>query len=449
MFMKLKDWQIDMGHGGEDSSDEAAARAPGVLPPALSRRALLSAGLLAPALARGAGRRVLTVAAFPLVDKIVEAALPRWQRLHPDVDLQVVSRQYQDHHTAMTTALSTAVLLPDVMALEVSYVGRFAQGGGLEDLAKPPYNVARFRPRFVPYAYDQAVARSGAVVAVPADIGPGTMLYRADILARAGVAEADLTRSWDSYIAAGLRIKAATGAYLVAHVQQIKDIALRDGIRPGDGLYFDADSNVLVTQPRFVRAFELARQVRRHKLDAKVAAWSNEWAEGFKRGTLATELSGAWLVGQLNNWIAPATAGLWRAAHFPEGAFAGYGGAFYAMPRRADPARKALAWDFIQLMTLDRELQFAAFKSQDAFPALLETHDDPFFEQPLPFLGGQKARLLWREASRRIVATRVHKQNNFADEVVGTELDNVLDRGKPIPQALADAQRLLERRAHR
>lgn len=425
----------------------AGQRAAG--PQALTRRQWLAAGLLAPALAPAAARPVLTVAAFPLVDQIVEAARPHWQRLHPGVAIEVVSRQYQDHHTAMTTALSTSVLLPDVMALEVSYVGRFAQGGGLENLAQPPYDVARFRPRFVPYAYDQAVARSGAVVAVPADVGPGTMLYRQDILARAGVAEPELTHSWDSYIAAGQRIQAATGAYLVSHVGQVKDIALRDGIRPGDGLYFDADDNVLVTQPRFVRAFELAREIRRRKLDAKVAAWSNEWAEGLKRGQLATELSGAWLVGQLHNWIAPATAGLWRAAQFPQGAFAGYGGAFYAMPRRGDAARKGLAWDFIQMMTMNRELQFAAFKTQDAFPALLDTHDDPFFEQPLPFLGGQKARLLWREAARRIVATRVHKQNGFADEVVGTELGNVLDRGKPIAQALGDAQRLLERRAKR
>jgi multiple sugar transport system substrate-binding protein len=43
----------------------------------------------------------------------------------------------------------------------------------------------------------------------------------------------------------------------------------------------------------------------------------------------------------------------------------------------------------------------------------------------------------------------VHKQANFADEVIGTELDNVLDHGKDIGRALADAERLLARRAHR
>ncbi len=417
--------------------------------PAISRRALLASALPALSPAHASEHRTLTVAAFPLVDEIARAALPAWQRLHPDVELKILSRQYSDHHTAMTTALSTAVALPDVMALESSFVGRFAQGGGLEDLRQRAYGVERFRARLVPFAYDQAVARSGAMVAMPADIGPGTMLYRQDILAKAGVAEAELTGTWERYVAAGARIKAATGAYLIAHVQEIKDIIIRGGLKPGEGLYFDTDSRVLVNSPRFERAFEVALLARRQGLDARVQAWSNDWAEGFKRGRLATELSGAWLVGQLNNFIAPSTSGLWRAAPLPEGGTAAYGGAFYAMPRRIAPERKALAWDFMQLMTLDPQRQLQAFKDFDAFPSLLATHDDAFFDQPMPFLGGQRARQLWRDAARRITALPVHKQNQFAEEVVQTELDKVLTRNKPIRTALADAERLLQRRALR
>ena len=413
------------------------------------RRAVLAAGLMAALPVRGGARRTLTVAAFPLVDEIVRAAIPHWRRQHPEVEIQVVSRQYADHHTAMTTALSTSVRLPDVMTLEASYVGRFSQGRGLDDLLQPVYAAAQFRSRFVPYAYDQALNGRGELVALPTDIGPGTLLYRSDLLAKAGLSAADLTPSWEAYVNAGLKIKAATGAYLISSAQVVKDIVIRSGLRPGEGLYFDRDSRVLVNSPRFVRAFELARSVRRHKLDARVNAWSNEWAEGFKRGTLATELSGAWMVGQMANWVAPNTQGLWRAAQLPENTFVSYGGSYYAIPRRSAAENKELAWALIRLLTLDPAMQFAAFKSQDAFPALLETHDAPFFEQPLPFLGGQSARTLWRDAARRITATLVHKQNNFADEVIGTELDNVLDHGKEIGHALADAQRLLERRAHR
>ena len=80
---------------------------------------------------------------------------------------------------------------------------------------------------------------------------------------------------------------------------------------------------------------------------------------------------------------------------------------------------------------------------------MTEALNDPFFEEPLPFLGGQKARLQWRDATQRITAVSVHKQDAFADEVINTELDKVLDQGKDIATALADAERLLQRRANR
>jgi multiple sugar transport system substrate-binding protein len=410
----------------------------------------LAALALSPALpVRAATPRTLTVAAYPAVDKIVEAAIPAWKQRHPDVEIKVVSRQFADHHTAMTTALSTSFYLPDVMALEVAFVGRFAQGGGLEDLAQPAFGIRRFESQFVPFAMRQATSRSGRIVAVPTDIGPGTLLARTDILEKAQVSEADLVQTWDSYVAAGVKIKLATGAYLLAHARDIKDIAIRIGVQPGEGLYFDKDSRVLVNTPRFARAFDLARQVRSRKLDARVSTWSNEWSEGFKRGTLATQLTGAWLAGHLNNWLAPNTKGRWRALQLPEQSYAAFGGTFLALARGAPAENKSLAWELIQLLSLNRDLQLQAFKAQDAFPALVSTYDDAFFEQPIPFLGGQQARVLWREATRHIQAVTVHKQDAFAGEVVDTELDKVLDHGKPVATALADAARLLEKRALR
>ena len=397
------------------------------------------------ALSGGAwAQQELVIAAFPAVDEIVKGATAQWKQLHPNVSLKIVSRQFADHHTAMTTALSTSFYLPDVMALEVGYVGRFAQGGGLEDLSQPPYNVAQYKSRFVPYAYAQATSRDGKVVAVPTDIGPGTLLYRNDLLTKAGVTPEELTKSWAGYVAAGVKIKAKTGAYLLAHARDMKDIVIRTGIQPGEGLYFDKNSQVLVTSPRFVRAFELARDIRANKLDAKVSTWSNEWSEGFKRGTLATQMSGAWLAGHLANWIAPDTKGLWRAGPLPEKAWGSWGGTFYAIPKAAH--NKALAWAFVQMMTLNPEVQLSAFKSQDAFPALVSVHEDVFFDEPIAFLGGQKARVLWRDAASRVSPVDSHRLDPVAEEIVNAEMDNVLDKGKSVKAALADAKRLIEER---
>jgi multiple sugar transport system substrate-binding protein len=391
----------------------------------------------------------LTVAAFPLVDVIARDVLKGWSQRHPEIRTQVISRQYDDHHTAMTTALSTSGHLPDVIALETSYLGRFSLGSGLEDLSAPAFGAEGFKDRFVPFAIETARNREGRIVAMPTDIGPGSLFYRADLLTQAGLKEADLTRSWESYVEAGAKLKAKAGAYLIGDVRLLKDIIVRAGTPPGEGQFFDNQGRAQVTSPRFVRAFELAQKVRRQGLDARVEVWFNDWAEMLKRGRLATELSGGWMAGQMANWVAPDTAGKWRVAQLPENTFCSYGGTYYAIPRRSAPERKQLAWQLIQELTLDRQRQLEAFKSQDAFPALLAAQDDAFFDQPVPFLGGQHARVLWREAARRIPVVRMHRQHKFADEVVNAELDNVLEYGKPIPQALEDAQALLVHRANR
>ena len=394
-----------------------------------------------------AQRTTLTVTAYPAVDEIIKSALPVWKQRHPEVDVKLISRSFDDHHTAMTTALSIASNLPDVMTLEFARVGRFSAGGGFVDLTQAPYRFGDLAARFVPFAVQQATRADGAVMAVPSDVGPGTLLYRTDLLQKAQVSEAQLTQSWESFVEAGRQIKARTGAYLVSHARDIKDIVIHAETPPGDGLYFDAAGKTVVDAPRFVHAFELARQVREHKLDAKVGAWSNEWSQGLKGGRIVTLMSGAWLTGQLASWIAPATQGLWRSAQLPGGAWAAWGGTFYAIPKGAP--NKALAWEFVQMMTLRRDIQLQAFKVQDAFPALIEAHQDPFFDQPLPFLGGQKARLLWRDAAVHVNAIRVSKYDGVAEEIVNSELDKVLDKGKDVRAALADAQRLLDKRAHR
>lgn len=391
----------------------------------------------------------LTVAAFPLVDVIAKDVLKGWSQRHPGVRTQVISRQYDDHHTAMTTALSTSGHLPDVIALETSYLGRFSLGSGLEDLSALAFGAERFKDRFVPFAIETARNREGRIVAMPTDVGPGSLFYRVDLLARAGLKEADLTRSWEDYVEAGAQLKARTGAYLIGDVRLLKDIIVRAGTPPGEGQFFDNQGRAQVTSPRFVRAFELATKVRRQGLDARVEVWFNDWAEMLKRGRLATEMSGGWMAGQMANWVAPATAGKWRVAQLPENTYCSYGGTYYAIPRRSAPERKQLAWQLIQELTLDRQRQLEAFKSQDAFPALLDAQQDAFFDQPVPFLGGQHARVLWREAARRIPVVRMHKQHKFADEVINAELDNVLEYGKPIGKALEDAQALLVHRANR
>jgi multiple sugar transport system substrate-binding protein len=409
--------------------------------------AIVLAGMVAmPGLAFGEAL-TLTVSAFPSVDKVIKAAIPLWKKQHPEVEIKLVGREYADHHNAMIMALASGGNQADVMALEMGLLGRFAEGGGLEDLAKAPYAARQYSSRFVGYAMALGGNSRQEVVALPGDIGPGTLFYRTDLLQKAHLGEADMLKSWEAYIDCGKKIKASSGAYLLSHARDLNDIMIRSNLKDGEGIFFDKDNKVLVETPRFVNAFRLAKAVREAKLDARINAWSNEWVESFKRGTVATQMMGAWLGGHLANHLAPAGSGLWRVANLPGGAYASWGGTFYAIPKKAK--HKAMAWQFIQFMTLNKDNQLAAFKNEDAFPALLAAQDDAFFEQPLEFFGGQKVRLLWREAARHTRAIDVNQYDAVAGEIINSELDKVLDGGKDIGQALQDARVMIEKRARR
>jgi multiple sugar transport system substrate-binding protein len=387
----------------------------------LNRRAF---GLsLACGVAQAQSQRPLLVASYPSLDEGIKVAAPLFAKLAPGLPLKLASLSYGDHHNAMVTSLATGTSLPDVMGIEVSYLGRLIDAGALEDLSRPPYNALRWRDQLVPYTLAQASRRDGLLAAMPVDIGPGTLMYRRDQLHKAGVAPEALSESWDSYLAAGRQLKARTGALLVPNAQSLADLFVRANVTNGEGIYFDHNDAPLLTAPRFERAFELALLCRQAGLDGKFSPWTTEWTEGFRRGSFATEM--------------------------PGGVFASWGGSFYAIPKALPAERKLQAWRFIEFLALNREMQLAALQQLDAYPALLAAAQDPFLDEPIAYLGGQRARQLWREASTRIPALVVNKLDPIAKEIVTGELDRVLEGGKRIPNALRDAQRKLLRRLRR
>lgn len=389
----------------------------------------------------------LTVASYPDLDRGLRLALPAFARLHPGVEVNVVSLAHKDHHTAMTTAIAAGAALPDLIALDMDFLGKFLDSTGLEDLSRPPFNARAYESQIARFAWSAGVNRRLELKALPVDVGPGALFYRHDLLDRAGLQENDITASWEGFIAAGRRLLARTGAHLLAHAQDIKDIRIRAGLSNDEGVFFDAQGQSLVRTERFRRAFELAGQARDAGIDARVRAWSNEWSEGFRRGAIAAQMMGSWLGGHLKHWIAPETAGLWRSAPLPEGVAASWGGSFYAIPVHS--RQKALAWDLLRLLALDRGQQVQTFRALDAFPVLLAAQDDAFLAEPIVFLGGQAARLQWRETARRIPALALDRYDAVADEVVRNELDLVLLHRKDINQALADAHGAIERRVRR
>ncbi len=416
----------------------------------MRRRTLLPltfASAASPWLAQAAEPTPLTVASFPDLDRAAKAIQPAWDKANPTTPLKVVSRQYADHHHAMSAVLATGSGQPDVMALDLRFIGQFAAGGGLDDLRAAPYNAGPLLPQLPRFSVVQGTSPKGHLVAMPTDIGPGTLLYRLDLLTKAGLTEAEMTASWPAYLAAGTAMKKASGAALLTDAADLRDILLRAGLQDGEGIYFDSNGKVLVNTERFHRAFEMGLAMRRAGLDLKASPWTNEWAAAFRQGRVSTQMMGCWLAGHMKNWLAPDQAGKWRAAGLPGGTVASYGGSFYAIPKFA--ANKAAAWRFIQHMVFDRATQLQSLRVLDAFPALLVAQQDPIMDETMPYLGDQRARQLWRSVAQRVPATPVHKFDALATAIVRDAFEQVVAQGRGIGEVLAEAKSLIERRARR
>lgn len=396
-----------------------------------------------------AQKKVITVGVFPDLDSVVKAALPGFYKLYPNVEVKINSLAYADHHTALTTALSTGKGANDVEAIDFGYVAKFAEGNGLVDLSKAPYNAGQYRNLFVAYTYPQAMTQDGRMVGMPTDIGPGSMFYRTDMLKKAGVSPAAMNKSWESYIENGKKVLAANpGSFLIPDAGEAAQIIIRAGLKAGEGVYFDKSNKVLVSpnNARFVKALTIAKAIRDAKLDARAgSAFSADWTTAFQKGNLATEFSGAWLVGHMQNWLAKDFSGKWAAQNLPGGTYASWGGSFYGIP--AQSQNKAEAWNLIKYLTTNQAQQVLAFKTTGAFPALRSAANDPVFNEGVPYLAGQKARILWRQAALKIQPLDVNKYDPIADQIFGDAVAAVLDGSKDIKTALTEANTLITRRA--
>lgn len=386
----------------------------------------------------------IRVDGFPPFDTHFDKQVPIFNESMPDITVSYQMNSHGDHHKQLTTNLATQSGAGDVVIVDVSFIGAFINEGGFVNLSAEPYNAEQFKDGFVPYAWNQGQGADGNQYGMPIDIGPGVMYYRRDVLDSVGGDIDAIISDWESYIAYGRELK-EQGVYLIADASDVARIIVRTTIEDGEGLFFDAEGNSLVTTDRFVNAFTLAKQIRDEGLDGQIGAWTGEWYDGFKNGTVATQLSGAWLLGHLQNWMAPDTAGLWGASDLPGGIYGSWGGSFLAIPAQSE--NPEAAWEFIKYLTTEQGPQIDSLRDLGAFPVLTSTYDDPAFDEPIAFLDGQIARQLFAQVAQKVPAVTPMEGDLIAEDVVmNGALAEVLNDGKDIMEALQDAERLLLRR---
>lgn len=400
----------------------------------------ISAVLAATAISYAHADDTIIFDGFPDFDSSLNVIKPAFEK-QTGIKVDEHMSNFDDHHKKLFINLATYSNAGDVAVIDVEKVGDFVSSGGLVNLSKK-YHAEQYKQDFPPYAWAQGEDPKGDVYGIPVDLGPGVMFYRRDLLEQNGDNIDHVISNWDSYIAYGEKLK-KHDIYLIASASDVAQAIIYTTVKDGEGLYFDKNGLPIVTSPRFVKAFTVAKKIRDKGLDAHITSWSNEWYDGFLHGKFATQLSGAWFLGHLKDNLAPKSAGKWRVSNLPDGIYGSWGGSFLSIPESSEHQDEA--WELIKYMTTKRSVQLQHFATIGAFPANIKTYDDPAFSEPVPYLGGQKARLLFADITMKIKPVMPTKGDSVARSIIfDNALLQVLDENKDINQALADAQRILE-----
>jgi multiple sugar transport system substrate-binding protein len=390
-------------------------------------------------------KTVLTIASWSGNDALIESVLPGFLETHPDVEVQVVGGLgYGDYHPALNNRLNSGTA-EDVISLGNDVIVEYALGDFFENLAAAPYNMDS--SIYTQSQVANATGPDGRIIAVPNDAGPTIMYYRSDLFEAAGLDINEVTASWENYIAAGQKLK-EQGVFLSSGPGEVASTIWSTNLPEGEGVFFDAEGNVLVGNERFMRGFTLGKEIRDAGIDVQteIPGWTPEWFEAFGDNKIASIITGSWFETTLKTQADPEGSGRWAVAIPPENSTYINGGAYYAI--NAASPNKELAWELAQYLT-EREAQIAIFKQSGNFPANLTILDDPAFSEPQEYFGGQAIYEVYREAASSQKPVPSNKNFALAQSIIGTAFDSVINEGADIETAMADAKSLIERRSSR
>jgi multiple sugar transport system substrate-binding protein len=330
---------------------------------------------------------------------------------YPNIKVVLPENIDSDAGPFMTNLQSSLVAgsgAPDVCLIEEKYIGTYKDMGFLENLLEAPYNAGKLQKDFVSYKWNAAIPTNGqGLMGMTWDSGPCGFFYNAVMFEQAGLptepeeVEAYL-RTWDGFYDACEKIHAlGDDKWLIASAADVfqwlwlgRDYYVFD---EAEGPVFNFEQ-----KPRFNEFLENAMKIRNEKLDANKRLWiDDELYTYFDQQNVAGIAVGSWMGGFFKSWMAPSQGGNFRICNLPLGlGYANMGGSYLAIPSQSK--NKEAAWAFIEFALATKEAQNKIFELTDIFPAYIPAWDDPLYDEPDPYFGGQMSRRFFADAAAKV-----------------------------------------------
>lgn len=388
------------------------------------------------------GGNTITVWAWDVALKQLQASAEKFKETHPDVEFQFEEMGTEQIYTKLATTLNTGKGLADVILLEgeqvSGYASKYPEGfADLSDIVN--------KDDYLPVKMGE-VTVNDKIVGFPWDAGPVALFYRTDYFEQAGVNPEDI-KTWDDFIEAGKKV---TATCKTPSGEPVKMLPIAPNgsnfwklllTEKGAG-YFDAEGNTAVNSPEALECMEMAKKI----YDADIALNYTDWAEYegvVVNQSVATIPEAVWMIGTIKD-KGPDQSGKWGVMSLPvfpgdEPSGSTNGGSDIVIP--AASANVDIAKEFVQFAMTDVDLQADGFVNYGLFPSYIPAYEAEVFTQPDEFFSGQKIYETFIELGKKVPAVNYTENYNEAMKAAGSACAKVYLEGQDPKTVLEDLEK--------
>jgi cellobiose transport system substrate-binding protein len=274
----------------------------------------------------------------------------KYEKTHPNIDIKEDIESYPDHHSNLAKHLAVGSGADDIESVEVGFIAQFkSQPNLFVNLNK--LGAKSLSKQWLTWKWKQSIAPNGAQIGLGTDVGSLAICYRRDLFKKAGLptgraAVSKLWPTWQQFVAVGKRFQkhAPKGVSFIDSGSNVFN-AIVGQLNPA---YYDSHGKVIVgSNPKVKSAWNTTMQAVQSHESAGLAAFSNDWNTGYKKGTFATVTCPAWMMGYIQGQ-APKTKGKWDIASVP-GNGGNWGGSFLTIPKQGSHTKEA--YDLAKFLT--------------------------------------------------------------------------------------------------
>lgn len=344
-------------------------------------------------------------------ERFYKEVIPRFEEQHPGVKVSMHLSRLEAMSRRLQAAFLSQVGGPDVIEMEISYIGRFFSGPlesvGFLDLTEriecEGLDDIMVKRRFQPWS------SRGRIFGIPHDVHPVVLVYNREVFEKYGI-DIRSIETWDEFEAAAIPMcvdrdgdgQKEQYAFELDSTDHARFSALL--LQAGGG-YFDESGRLSINDD--VAISVLAKFIQWTEGPDRIATgfpWGMVTNQALIDGVLGACLVPDWRAGLIMQDV-PVMEGKFDAMPLPAWEPGGrrtsiWGGTMLGISKMSD--QQDLAWEFMKFLYFDPSDLASRFRDTGIIPPVRTAWSAPVFHEPWPFFNQRRMGDLFVELAPEI-----------------------------------------------